>query len=357
MLSINGVLERMSQTFIRRTDMGIDTVKIRVPDIKLEIADRSRMQIKTWTGEIVKEITNRKPVKGVFGKHNVQIRSDYLNNEVVIEGALHAFLYGQNVYTSNDLRMTVFNTIKRVRSIMPFEVTDRAKRRWLDGDIEIMGIDVNRNMRFTSNEQVEEILRQIGVQLAYQGTKSYTHGSSVQYSPRDGADYEIGFYNKGIQARLGKIVPDPDLIKLGDEVKGLLRIELCLSHAELKRNGLNMLSDWNTKTADMLFDKYFARLPLLNVTWGPVTNDEIQALPEGLKKAIGMHKAGLELSMFYSKGHIQRIYTQARKLGIDMKCKNQQGEPILLKDLLIDERKAHVPSWILRSKLWSKRSR
>lgn len=333
--------------------MGIDTVVFIVPSVKLKLSDRTRMLVVTPdAGEVVKNITNRKRVPGKYGKHSVHIRSDYLNSELRIEGALHGFSFGQNHFTSNNLRQTCFRTIRAVRKIHPFEVSDDAKKRWLEGDIKIENIHISYSFKFNSDEEVNEILKQIGTQLHQLGKKVSSNTYSVNWAPRNGRNFSITFYNKGPQMRVGKLVVGEAFERLRDECTGVLRVELRLKHHELEALELDRLGAWNKKTPRTVFLKYFSRVPLLNVTWGGVTKDQLQNIPKTLRTALILHLLGADLKVVYSAGHVNRLIAKFNKLGIDIRCKNQEAEAIMLNDLLSENRLVRVPDWIKNSDLW-----
>lgn len=68
-----------------------------------ELPNTTRVNVISSDGEILDISQNRKPIVGRFGAHKLQIRALHQGRELSVEGSPYAFLYGQNLYTSNDL--------------------------------------------------------------------------------------------------------------------------------------------------------------------------------------------------------------------------------------------------------------
>lgn len=339
--------------------MNIDTVKFIIDDItnngmSLKFDTTTHMDIRLpGKDEIVKTMSNRRTFEGVLSNHNIAVRHEPQKDALHIEGSLYGYLFGQNVYTSSNLRWLVLRTIAKLRKDLPFDL--HHKEDWIKGMVELIRVDIANNFRFLSDELVLKILRQLKLQMAVQDVDVSLKGTSVCWQPRNGTGYSIRFYGKGPQMAARKDVTDDDLKKLVKECKGVLRIELRLNHSELKLLGLNRLDAWKKNTARKLFYKYFHRIPILNVTTGPFIKEDYDALPKKIRHAFLLHKAGYDLRDLYSKGHYSRLRKEFKDLGLDSYCPNQKDSTVELRDIFSKEKIARPSEELERSKLRFKR--
>lgn len=340
-----------NQTIQEKINMSIDTVKFKVPGIKIHLSDTTHSMVTTSDGIIISNTSNRKHLSGRLPVHSVAVRSDQLNNTLQIEGALHGFLYGQNICTLKSMRKLCLRTLQEVRKQVPFELDDETRRRILAGDIELLLVHIAMNFSFETLEQAQKILQQIKLQFASQHAKTSTNMSSAQWAARSGSGYTIVFYDKFSHMRT-KRTDDDELKKLVEECRGVIRVELRLTRRELKKLGLLYVRDWTLNKPKEIFDKYFARVPLFNATSGGSLEKELDALPKKLRRAYALHKNGSDLKDHFSKSYLKKIYTEFRKRGYDLRCPYQTEPAILLKDLFSENRKMANPKWLKKTPLW-----
>lgn len=333
------------------SSINFDTVIFEIPEVKIELEKTTYLHVIANGDELVKRISNRKHIDGSKKKHRVSIRSNEFKNALLISGALHGFLYGQNVFTTSNLRRLCFETIREIRKKIHFYVSDIAREKWLAGDINILRIDVAKNFKFKSDEEALEILKQIRIQLASQNFVTKMNMTSAQWAPQNGAKYSVVFYAKGPQLERITKENEKEMMRLVDECDGVIRVEVRLLHGELKKLNLDKLSAWNFDTPEYIFNKYFSRVPLLNVTSDLITKDELDKFPKYMRTAMALHKAGIDLSLLYASGHVKRIRGYFRKEGIDFRCKSQKKTSVLLKDLFVDSRKMKIPKWLKKVKM------
>ena len=306
--------------------------------------------------QIVGEYGNRVRMVGKYKAHSIYARSMNSGSRIMFQGAPFAYAYGQNLYTSSDLLRGCGLVIKRAIRKFDIKHTDKQLRQWLDGDIDLTRVDLAVNFQVGSESEGREVLHQVGRQLFETNRSMSRYDSTVYFKPRDGKDYQLVFYAKGPQVRSLKRYQDiPGREKLLEHCQGIVRIELRLLASELRKLGLEKAVAWKEDTAERIFRKYMAtKLDFLNVTSGPVTNEELVKLPQKMRPVLALHKLGHDLlPNVYSLRTRQRQTKFFREEGIDIRCPNQAVESITTLKKYLSPKKVinDPPQWMLELKL------
>jgi len=316
-----------------------------------EIPGSDSVVVYDHEGKTKAENGNRVPMVGKYKAHSMHARTLHAGQKLLIEGSPFASRYGQNVYTSRQCLRGCRIAIKRVIKIFAIDAPEHLVEKWMSGDIDIERIDLAVNFRLGSEAEVLDVLKQVKRQLIEQHGPTRTNGTSVWWEPQNGTRYSIMFYAKGQQirhtmsARKNKLPQREMLLK---ECENILRIEVRLRRSELKLLGLDKASAWGKDTAEMLFESYFSKLKLLKITSGMVSADERRDLPPAMLKALAIHKAGMDLSDFYSEATCRKQRNYFRKLGVDLRVPNQtEGSITSLGEYLSSEKViAEPPEWM-----------
>jgi len=336
-----------------RIPVNIDTVEYSVEGMKFDLPDVTKVQVINPAGDVKNEYQNRKTIWGKHEIYSLKLRTFDSGEKLCVEGSLGGFLYGQNVFTTHEMSTVCLESLKKICEEFYFVPPD-AKRRWKDGDIDLDRVDLACNFRLGSEAEVISTLMQIKRQLAERNCGVQLYDTTAYLSPDGGSEYSIGFYAKGPEMRrLTKFDESPHKPQLLKECRNILRIEIRL-RAALKKLGLNKVSAWTENTAEEVFRSYMRKLDLLNVTTGPVTEAELQALPSRLRPVLAMHKAGLDLTKYFSLRTLQRHRRDFHKQGIDLRCPNQPIENVVpLLEVLTPERViATPPTWLKEAGLF-----
>lgn len=300
--------------------VNIDTVDFNVTGMSFHLPDSTTATVTSSNGELIKEYQNRSAIHNEQDTHSVNVRTE-TGNKLLVEGSPFAFLYGQNLYTSANLKKGCFRTLVRVCKHFGFKPSKDLQEMWRAGDINLTRADLAVDFKFETDYLVIEALKQIKRQLVEMDTTMKTNRTSVSFSPRNGVKYSITFYAKGPQMRqLKRYKKSPYCKPLGTEAEGVFRIELRLMHSELCELGLDKVSAWKLNTPNEIFSKYFNKLNFLNVTCGELTIDELANIDSKLRPVFAMHKSGVNLSQVYKKRTLQRYQSKFRAKGIDIKC-------------------------------------
>ncbi len=341
----------------KKAAVNIDTVEFSVngPRDCFSIPGATTARVISAEGEVLDSYQNRTAVPGQFGAHKFNVRTMHSGEQLQVHGSPYACLYGQNVFTSSDLKKGIIYALKKVCTEFGIKPTKDQKRAWLAGDIDLNRVDLAVNFRFASEEECMAMLRQIRRQLQEQGGSTKTNGSTVYWIPRDGKEYSIAFYAKGPQMRrLKRFNKLPGKDKFLEECSFILRVEVRLRAEALRKLNLEKVHMWNEDSAQRAFAVYMRRLRLLSVTSGPVTAKELDDLPHRrLRPVLALHKAGCALDQVYSRSSLQRHRADFRKLGIDLRCPNQPAGTVipLTKALSPSRAIKSPPNWMLEKRL------
>ncbi|ALP61579.1 hypothetical protein AN416_02535 [Paraburkholderia caribensis] len=140
---------------------------------------------------------------------------------------------------------------------------------------------------------------------------------------------------------------DKSLMKLAQECEPLLRVELRLMGSELRRLNLDQVWAWSASTAREVFRKYFARLPLADITFGQLKPEDFKGMDMRMRAAFAHHKLGTDLSAIYCKRTRERHLAYFRKRGFNLNVPNQPKAQLMLTDILSKPGViAHAPKWL-----------
>lgn len=341
-------------------------MSFKIPESHTLNLDTIRFAV-TYEGDQINGITYRQAVgtsqspqgrgsdfKKIFSKkykNSLQVVHDPERHMLEIEGSPHAFVYGQNIYTGDDLPAAVNAMIEVAGKNLGF---DRKTIRQLKTATKtLLRVDIAANFRLQSLERVNEVLKQIARQLVERSTMVALHLGSVYYKPQGGREFTIACYAKGpqMQSRMAKTrMEDEVFARLTEESMDILRVELRLAASALRKERLRHAEDWSIGTVRELYEKYFARLKLLNVTSGPFQASELEGLNASEKRYLAAHKSGIPIELIYSKASIKQHRAGFRKRGIDLLAPYAPEPCIPLLDVLCAENLASAPAWLLKAK-------
>lgn len=340
--------------------VNIDTIEAFIEGGQFSTPNTDSVILYDHNGVQKMEYGNRMRIRGKLGVHSMNVRSLNSKNRFFFEGAIYACKYGQNTFTNSDLLTASRIAINKASKKCSFEVDSQLFEKFLEGDVELKRIDLAVNYRLNSKTEVQMVLKQIQRQLIEQHGAMRTNDSSACWAPKNGTEYSIVLYNKGDQMRhsmrgeRNKPYYWDDLEK---ECETILRIEARLRKSALSKHGVLKVRDWKEGTADMLFRKYTSNLKLLNVTFGKVTDDELQAVPQRMRPVLALHKLGGNLDQIYTPRTCQRHRDFFRRSGIDLRCPNQKEGTITSLSEYLSPEKAIVeaPEWMIEKGLAPRR--
>ncbi|VVE19850.1 hypothetical protein PTE31013_03100 [Pandoraea terrigena] len=344
----NPLIEVLGDKF----QVNIDTVEFSVSDVHVPSLGVTKMTTTSPDGEALAMSTNRKPIAGAHQRHPLQVRYRQLrehfgkNGVLFVEGSLFGFRYGQNVHTSARLRSGCVAALRRIRDQIGFTSTTEVWERWKGGDIELYRVDLAVNFDLGSESAVRALIKRLAHQLIGRNTNCHAYDGYVSLAPQRARKYCVAGYAKGPQLRskLNRSKSDVNFARLVSECQSLLRVEVRLRRPELKKLGLSRAMDWTPERARDVFRQYVGKLPALNVTSGPVSEDEFNAIPPKLRSVFFLHKLGADLASIFPARTLARYRAKFRILGIDIACPNLESAPL---NASLSIHPVRTPKWLI----------
>ncbi len=316
----------------RSTDrLNVDTVKFTVSGVEWDVTGQTRCLVSNGDGELVFSSTNRLPVSGKYGMHNLQVRYNPIKKMLCVEGSLFGSVLGQNVFTSQNLAKGLAWVIQYLKKKLGFSFAVPMKQL-IDEHVTLHRVDLAVNLRFGSGRFVKTCLRQITRQLIEQDCMVRKAFTSVYWTPKAGRYYSVIFYDKGQEVRrrcLPKVKRNGDeeqkfFEDLCNECDGLLRVEVRLRSAELKERGLQNVQAWSGEAPKEIFNRYYSNVPVLNVVSSGLNPADFEGVPDRLRPVLAMRKLNVPMDMVYSGRTQARHRAEFRKRKIDLKCPAQE---------------------------------
>lgn len=335
--------------------VNIDTVEFSVSDVKINVEEINQIMVLKPDGEAISLITNRKAIRGGFKRHPLQIRyrkkrnGDSETGMLSAEGSVFGFKYGQNVFTSGNLRAGCLYALRRINRQIDLNASPETWGKWEAGEILLGRVDLAVNFDLGSESVVRAVADRMAHQLIGKGTASRHHTGSVCLAPRDFKEYSVAAYAKGAEMKLArrKATSDQNYDRLVGECGNLLRVEIRLRKRELARRRLSRVSDWTPEKARSVFREYASKLPMLDVVaTGPVSPKELSRLPPKLLDVFVLHKMGADLTAIYAPRTLATYRRRFAELGIDIKCPSLENAP---RNASLSFRPAKTPRWLIEA--------
>ncbi|MGF6764836.1 II/X family phage/plasmid replication protein [Paraburkholderia sp. GAS33] len=355
--------EIYNQILPENFQVNIDTVEFSIDEISLQIHDALISIITTPDGEILQTRTNRKSMPATeYGpplQFRYKSRPSLSTGELFVEGSPYAHLYGQNVWTSDSVQNATAPIIKLICKFLKTPINKSIKSKLTDGKIKLHRIDLAVNFQLESENHVNSAITQLKHLLASQGCQSHLHQRYVALAPKGSKYYMISAYAKGSQMRINKNLDTETHQRLVRACEPLLRIEVRLRSAELRKLGLAYVSDWTDDTAREVFRKYFHRLPLEGISFGTISEEDFKNVDDRMRPIVVLHKLGFsDWHLAYSEATRTRHKAYFRQRGINLDCPTQADAETPLVTVLV--RKGAIsptPAWLVRAGMAPKRRR
>lgn len=333
--------------------VNIDTVEFSVSGVKINVEEINAIMVLKPDGEMASLLTNRRAIRGRFKRHPLQIRYRETRRGISesgtlsVEGSIFGFRYGQNVFTSGNLRDGCLYALRHINRQIKLNAAPEILDKWKAGEILLDRVDLAVNFDLGSDSVVSAVVDRLSHQLIGKGAVSRHHTGSVCLAPRDSKEYSVAVYAKGAEMKLArrKSTSDQNYDRLVGECGNLLRVEVRLRKQELKRCGLSRVSDWTAAKARDVFRKYASKLPMPDVVaTGPVSSKELSRLPPKLRDVFVLHKMGADLTTIYAPRTLATYRKKFTELGIDIKCPSIANAPL---NAALSFRPVKTPRWLI----------
>jgi hypothetical protein len=219
-----------------------------------------RVQHKPF-GKIISNIDEEKKTERAYRKKvlfknsatSLTVKSTHHGQFVEVTGNYVKFLQHHNIFGSNNLRGLCVDIFKLVAEKFDIAYSHAEMSEIIKGNFSVTGVDIAANFRTLRREETALFIREVERHWRDQGKNVSNFGSETVYLNQNSKDLSLKFYDKRKQlskAPLPNDIPERDrLLKYAER---LVRAELTLGAAELKRRKLDSGSNWTVALAKRL---------------------------------------------------------------------------------------------------------
>lgn len=263
-------------------------------------------------------VNKKMSVEGSYSS-TIQVKSNDNAHEIWISGNPTKFLQGHNIFGSNDLvyLMGLFfdELLKHDIGLTPthYQYSDIK-----DGNYSLTRVDVNESWHLDNKRDVLAWIRAVGSTAYMKHRGAGQFAGDTAYFGKNSRRWALKCYSKGHELsakghRLPKELMIPELLEYADKA---LRIEAVVRSMELKRQGLEVASNWDIDTATMLLRSYLDNLEMSDVYM--LKDDVLDSLPVRLRMVYQSWLNGDDLKQIMSSSAFYRWRTQLQKFGVDI---------------------------------------
>lgn len=262
-------------------------------------------------------VNKKLSVEGSFSS-KIQIKS-HTENQIWISGNPTKFLQGHNIFGSNDLvhLMGLFfdELLKQDIGLCPDPYQYAAIK---DGHYSLSRVDVNESWHLDNKKDVLAWIRAVGstAYMKHRGAGQFS--GDTAYFGKNSRRWSLKCYSKGheLTAKGHKLPPELQIPELLEYAEKALRIEAVIRGMELKRQGLEVASNWDIDTATMLLRGYLDNLEMSDVYM--LKDDVLDTLPMRLRMVYQSWLNGDDLKSIMTKPTFYRVRKQLEKYGVDI---------------------------------------
>lgn len=292
-------------------------------------------------------VCNKKlSVEGSYSS-KIQLQS-HSENLVYFTGNPVKFLQGHNLFGTNDIRHLMrlfFDKLLEQSSLGlcpdPFQY-DLIQ----DGHYELTRVDINESWHLNNSREVQAWIRAVGstAYMKHRGAGQFSGDTS--YFGKNSRRWGLKCYSKGLEILAkGHKLPDelciPEMLEYADKA---LRIEAFIRQLELKRRGLNLVSNWDIDTPTELLLECISKLELSDVYM--LQDDVLDTLPPRLRLTYQAWLNGDDLKTVLSRPTFYRYRKQILQYGVDISSKSPKEKNNVIPLIRVLEAKpVGIPDW------------
>ena len=285
----------------------------------------------------------------VEGSHSSKIQlQSHSENLVYFTGNPVKFLQGHNLFGTNDIRHLMrlfFDELLKHKSLGlcpdPFQY-DLIQ----DGHYELTRVDINESWHLNNSREVQAWIRAVGstAYMKHRGAGQFSGDTS--YFGKNSRRWGLKCYSKGLEILAkGHKLPDelciPEMLEYADKA---LRIEAFIRQLELKRRGLNLVSNWDIDTPTELLLECISKLELSDVYM--LQDDVLDTLPPRLRLTYQAWLNGDDLKTVLSRPTFYRYRKQILQYGVDISSKSPKEKNNVIPLIRVLEAKpVGIPDW------------
>jgi len=292
-------------------------------------------------------VCNKKlSVEGSYSS-KIQIKS-HTENLVYFTGNPVKFLQGHNLFGTNDIRHLMRLFFDKLLEQSPLGLCPDPFQYDLiqDGHYELTRVDINESWHLNNSREVQAWIRAVGetAYLKHRGAGQFT--GDTAYFGKNSRRWGLKCYSKGLEilAKGHKLPPElciPEMLEYADKA---LRIEAFLRQLELKRRGLNLVSNWDIDTPTELLLECISKLELSDVYM--LDESVLDTLPPRLRMTYNAWLNGEDLKSIYTQRTFYRVRKEMEKYGIDISSKSPKEKNNVIPLIrVLEAQPVGIPDW------------
>lgn len=292
-------------------------------------------------------VCNKKlSVEGSYSS-KIQLQS-HSENLVYFTGNPVKFLQGHNLFGTNDIRHLMRLFFDELLKQEPLGLCPDPFQYDLiqDGYYELTRVDVNESWHLNNSREVQAWIRAVGetAYLKHRGAGQFS--GDTAYFGKDSRRWGLKCYSKGneIKAKGHKLSPElciPEMLEYADKS---LRIEAFIRQLELKRRGLNLVSNWDIDTPTELLLECLSKLELSDVYM--LDESVLDTLPPRLRMTYNAWLNGEDLKSIYTERTFYRVRKEMEKYGIDISTKSPKEKNNVIPLIrVLEAQPVGIPDW------------
>ena len=292
-------------------------------------------------------VCNKKlSVEGSYSS-KIQLQS-HSENLVYFTGNPVKFLQGHNLFGTNDIRHLMRLFFDKLLEQSPLGLCPDPFQYDLiqDGHYELTRVDINESWHLNNSREVQAWIRAVGstAYMKHRGAGQFS--GDTAYFGKNSRRWGLKCYSKGLEILAkGHKLPDelciPEMLEYADKA---LRIEAFIRQLELKRRGLNLVSNWDIDTPTELLLECISKLELSDVYM--LKDDVLDTLPPRLRLTYQAWLNGDDLKTVLSRPTFYRYRKQILQYGVDISSKSPKEKNNVIPLIRVLEAKpVGIPDW------------
>jgi II/X family phage/plasmid replication protein len=307
----------------------LDWATVRVPCFHPVPIDGGRVMKLSPEGVIEWEVASRLPVVGSH-ESSILIRTYGVDTEgqgiiLEISGNPTKWLQGHNLFGGFLAPGPLVELLMyRLCEVLPgLQPTDLDLRRWRDGHLEFLRVDVNTMFALGTPAAVRAWLRgaEYSAYMRHRGKGTLVKEGTL-YFGQGSKRWSAKFYSKGDELAAGKghglpkTISEEDAVGLEAWAGDKLRFEVMLRSKEIQQRGLRWAFDWSDTTGAEILKGIAEGLQMSDNKALPTT--AITDLPKRLVPVYYLWQQGHDIRAMYPKPTFYRYRKELLSHGIDI---------------------------------------
>jgi II/X family phage/plasmid replication protein len=257
------------------------------------------------------------------------------------------FLQGHNVFGSDDLVSLMYDSYKKIVSVLKLTPALKDIQSVKTGDYSVTSFDVNYSFELPNRADVLAWIRAAEFKSKTRHGRPSTKGGTI-YWGKNSNRWAMKAYSKGEEILAGKGHKLPTSLidtPLSDWADNKLRIELRLLSKELDKLGIKKAFQLTPLKIKELFNTYLKRIEMTEQI--ALTDEKLDSIPLRFRSTYIHWRDGYDLRSLLSKSTYYRNRTELLKYNIDiaLAVERKAASNIVPLIRVLEAKPVDVPEW------------